>query len=530
MIIASTYQDIKFHSWPNGQLVNTYKPGKLEGLIQSICWGKDGTWMIVSPYRGCAEIISVKSNSLKLLHSIQEILQPSCAVFSNGNRRFIALGSPSGSVVVYDIKSKTISKRFPVTNSCVFKLEFTAKDTHLVVGCKNGEILLYSNTNTVLSTTYKIHSQIISNFRCHPNRRNLIAGGSTDGTIAAWDLNNSKARCLLKVHNATVTDLAFSPIRSDLVVSSGYDKKFCFYDIVSNKCVNQFTMERSLTAIDFCPQGIGLVVGDQTGNIYTYDTRKMNHSLERIKAHNGPINQILFQKIQQPYLEGTSYELSEELPDSNSTLLNERSAKSCPLNGDGISSISDDVSGCKCSLQMKNSTITTLYHNTTKKNEVNNYIEENIKKSMSSKPSFQSDNIKLHSVSTKQEIASFNPNFIHSELPTGCYAPAPTTSPKCKETSSADKIRKIVKNEVDAMTTDLKYEIMENMSDIRMQMLAMQMSIIKEFVKMEDALHMFRQELMAEVGFSDDVLLQENNTLREENEHLKKILSDNNLL
>lgn len=143
MYIASISTDVKIHAFATGDLLHTYKTNT-QDPVKSISWAKDGYWLVVVPNKGSAELISIKE-SLKLLHSIQEIQQPTCAVFQNGTKRSVAIGSSIGTVAVYDIKSKQISKHFPRAPSTILKLEYCVSDSFLMAACGNGDLLQYNS-------------------------------------------------------------------------------------------------------------------------------------------------------------------------------------------------------------------------------------------------------------------------------------------------------------------------------------------------------------------------------------------------
>lgn len=111
MYIASSSTSVKFHSFPEGDLVYNYQPGsKVDGPVRSISWSKDGSWLSVVPTSGLPEIISVR-NQLKLIHTIVEVEEPSCTAFQNTTKKFIAFGTKSGQVLIYDVKQKKIKNK-----------------------------------------------------------------------------------------------------------------------------------------------------------------------------------------------------------------------------------------------------------------------------------------------------------------------------------------------------------------------------------------------------------------------------------
>lgn len=512
MIIGSIHKDVRFHSWPEGQLISAYKPKNSGGVIKSMCWSKDGNWLVVVPPEGKAQIISIKNANVKLLHSIQDVQLPTYAAFSNGSKRCVALGSATGVVVLYDVKSKNSKKPFSHANSGIFKLEYTAKDSHLAVGCSNGELLLYNTTTSALSGTYAIPSEKVSNFRCHPNKRNLIAGGSNDGTVVIWDTNVNKAKSLLNIHVAPITDLAFSPIRSDLIVSAGYDRKCCFHDTRSNKKVMQFTVEKNLTSIDFCNQGVNLAVADQTGNIFAYDTRKMSQPIQDFNGHNGLIQQILFQKTLQQQEENSLYEIKEETDSSNTTPSRDYIEHSFPLFGEELCNSTSNVVTTKSLSHVEDSFIVQLgVHSKTRESEPNNSIPDVTEKKL--------DTLS-HKINMKEITASSTPNFCKTEIPN--YVDSPIIASSCEkgkqEAVDVSHIKEIIQQ-----------ELTKTASDIRKDLYSFQWYVVKEFMKTEESFANLQEKLVFDENFENNII-QEYRRIKEENVKLKKILKENNLL
>lgn len=175
MAIASVSSLLKIHSFPNGEIINTYKlaTNKVAATdyIKTISWGKEGTWIVLVPDKGKPEVVSTK-DQIKHLLSINEVKQPLCAAFQSKTKRHVVIGTRNGDVVVFDIKNKQIRKTFPKAPASVFRVEYTNTDSHLLAACNNGEILLYSTmTGTISANLFVPDSKKISTFRCHPNKR-----------------------------------------------------------------------------------------------------------------------------------------------------------------------------------------------------------------------------------------------------------------------------------------------------------------------------------------------------------------------
>lgn len=310
MLLASSSSIVKFHSWPGGEAISLYKSSKNKesGLIKSISWSKDGTWLVFVPNKGSAEVITLKHN-LKFLHSIN-IELPSCATFHNTTKKMIALGTRSGQVFLYDMKNKCVSKRLPSAGTCsaVKKIICNATDTHVIAACQAGQILLYNIVYCNLSSTYKVPNSHSVNGICS-HSANYLAGCSEEGVVASWDINTNQLMSSFQAHIGPVEDLTFSPISKDLLASVGMDRYCSFFDVKANKTILKFVTERTPLSLDFAIDNSSIAIGSDNGYIFRYDIRNIKEPAHRFLAHEGAVKNLFFQK-----------KCSEELLSFNKTL------------------------------------------------------------------------------------------------------------------------------------------------------------------------------------------------------------------
>lgn len=543
MSLASTSTTVKIHDLPSGNVVHNYQPGtKVDGAIRSISWSKDGNWLGLVPHSGFAEIISVKDH-LKLLHTVQCIENPSCISFQNTTKKKIALGLQDGLILIYDIKTKNVQKRFSRVSSAVNKIAFTARDDHLVAACENGKAYLYSNITNNLSTTFKIpRSQTISALCTNPIKRNYIAAGSDEGVVAIWDVITSKNKFYIGSHRAPVTAVAFSPTNSDLVVSTGMDRQFCFYDLGSNKCIGNIFVENSMTAADFSLEGNYVVMASQKGNIYMYDPRKLQEPCYSFLGHNSRIEHVAFRKgdvsessfsmgepsiptTTTPELTQPSFEFSGVLTPTSETLLKQRGSL------DEADSFMQDLGLCQSA-------------------ELSKTQESLLKKSLLNKcSSFTSNNTPMnsksgHSTSTPVYVV---PELAHSESPiVACDQPTPKTKfeplEKIVEASFKQEVkivsrenmkdfeemvRSAVKEEMKDLRSeinDLKNEIKYNTNLVlyqgRQSYLDLVMYMVKENLKTDENFAAIQNNVV-----NSDPLVQENGRLKERIHSLEEELA-----
>lgn len=222
MYLASASNNFKCHEFSSGEIIHNYQPGtKVEGPIRSISWSRDGNWLALVPWSGMTEVLSVRDN-LKLLKTVPDVEEPSCARFPNTTKKNICLGTKNGLVLVYDIKTRNITKRFERHNSRITLLEYTVKDTNIVAGSENGEVFVFSNvTNSPPSVIKVPRSKTITCLKTSAVKRNLVLGGSNEGVVVLWDINIGRPKFVVDAHVAAVNAVAFSPTHADLIVSTG---------------------------------------------------------------------------------------------------------------------------------------------------------------------------------------------------------------------------------------------------------------------------------------------------------------------
>ncbi|XP_044263996.1 protein NEDD1-like [Tribolium madens] len=518
MSIASASTSVKFHEFPSGNVLHNYQPGpQIDGPIRSISWSKDGNWLALVPYSGLAEIISIKEQ-LKLIHTIQNIEDPSCASFQNTTKKNIAIGTKSGQVFVYDIKARNIKKRFPRTTSGVTHVEFTSKDNHVVAACENGEAYLYSHVQNTLSGSFKIpRSQSISALRTNPIKRNYVVAGSNEGVVAVWDIHGNKNKFFIGSHKAPVTAVAFSPVNSDLVVSTGFDRQFCFYDIGANKCIGNIFVENSMTAVDFSPDGKFVVMGSQKGKIYVYDMKNLQQPVYSFFGHNNAVEHLSFRKNEDYE---TSFMSLEEVKESN-LVETHRSTESF-----NIELVCSEVTSEKTQSLTKPEDSFLAELGLDKNNTVGSNIQDSYQSNKYLMPKYTpTQPSKILQDKLFSNFQTSTPETYDFEL-NAPLSPIVNLEPKkdCgdNEKVNTDNLAKFIKttvsDELKAVTEELKnemkYQTTNTLYQTRQLFLNLMMATVKESIKVENQFNSLREELLSDVPQSQ-YLLEENSMLKQ---------------
>lgn len=145
-------------------------------------------------------------------------------------------------------------------------------------------------------------------------------------------------------------------------------------------------------------------------------------------------------------------------------------------------------------------------------------IVDEVKKLMVSNPNLLSPN--------KTSLKELTSSSGKTKQACTLYQPITSSILENEETITGDKIKVLFKRELDSQRTDIKYEMRRIASDLRNHIFTFQWFVMKEFMRIENTLNKFRQELATDEGFVEESILQENHRLREENGNLKESLTE----
>ncbi|CAH0551633.1 unnamed protein product [Brassicogethes aeneus] len=540
MYIASACDEVKFHRFPDGNLAHHYQPGgKDKGSVKSISWAKGGNWLALIPHTGHSEIISIKGQ-LKLIHTVLEVEQPTCSAFQHETKKLLGLGTKSGLALVYDIKARHVKKRFPRGSSAITQIAFTAKDSHVVASCINGEVLLYSNTSNNLSGTFRVpRSTTVSTIRTSAQKRHLVLGGSSEGVVVCWDINASKTKFTIDAHKAPVTSLAFSPVNSDLIISTGLDRQFNLYDIDSNKRIARIPVDNNITAVDFSADGLHFVVGSQNGKILVYDTRNIQQPSDVFDSFP---NKAIKHLYIQPQSEHDS-SICSNVTIKNSPLIKREEQNNVTNDSFGMfidQGVHEPDTSVKCegdSNGIGDSFLDALGIEQSKDESIKAanpppvlQISDSVKKWLDSNKSIviespKNPNKLIHErlgLGDSKRLSFSTPiSATQKQLETPGHRLSPVISKSNLDNNIAiSSIRTMIQEEItkaqEKITQDIKYQIMSNASELRRVNLNLQMSMIKEFIKVENHCNAIKDSLNGNTMTHHELYLQEENALLRE--------------
>lgn len=295
MLLASCGVEIKFHYWPDGNYHGGYAfdGGDVQNRsIRNISWNCDGQSIVSVPFAGEPAVIGVHPTVVPLQGiSVPNVIVANC---SRTKPSLVALGTSTGSILLYCTSRKSITQQFSSLPSEIKFLGYGAHDSYLCAGNSHGQIFLY-NQHSVLHTAFAMpKSSKLTAMATHSSDPKILAAASAEGAVAIWDTCTTDVQFYETVHHAAVTDVSLSPDHH-VVATVGLDGTLKEYDICSKQCsFSTVAGAQRLSSIAYMPGSQYLGVASMDGKLYCFDRRKTTLPVNVIEAHSRTIWKIAF--------------------------------------------------------------------------------------------------------------------------------------------------------------------------------------------------------------------------------------------
>uniref|UniRef100_W5KQ65 NEDD1 gamma-tubulin ring complex targeting factor n=1 Tax=Astyanax mexicanus TaxID=7994 RepID=W5KQ65_ASTMX len=262
-------------------VVEQFNPHSATHPLAQVCWSSSNQYIVSASSIGDKLVVtSLKSSPVPVMELAEGKKQTRVAL--NSTSQFL---------------TKRLHRSLKDHKEEVTCVSFNGGDSYIASGSTSGDIILHSITTNLSSKPFGHGpNEVIHDLKYSLIKRSLLGSVSDSGSVVLWDANTQKeVHTFEGAHKAPASGLSFSPANDLLFITVGLDKKIVCYDTASKIIFRSKQVESPLTAVDFTPDGAGLVVGSTQGRIYMYDLRNLSAPIKTTTAHKTSVTCIRFQ-------------------------------------------------------------------------------------------------------------------------------------------------------------------------------------------------------------------------------------------
>lgn len=254
--------------------------------VNSVAFSPDGQRLASGASDGTIKIWDVNSGSCQTFECDSPVLS---IVFSPDGQQLVS--GLYDQIQVWDIKESSFylqtSKSF---NHQVYSVIFS-RNGRFAFGLSNGVVGVWDMESTYLQT-FKGHKKPVLSVVFSPNNQ-LLASGSSDGTIKVWDIISGACLQTLEGHKKSINSVIFCP-NGHRLTSGSSDSTIRVWDIDSGVCLQTLEDHESVVkSVVFSPDGQQLASGSGDGTVRVWDIES-GTCLRTFKGHNFSINSVAF--------------------------------------------------------------------------------------------------------------------------------------------------------------------------------------------------------------------------------------------
>uniref|UniRef100_A0A4W5JS35 NEDD1 gamma-tubulin ring complex targeting factor n=1 Tax=Hucho hucho TaxID=62062 RepID=A0A4W5JS35_9TELE len=301
--LVSSGDCVKIWDSASMTVLEQFNPHSATHPVAQVCWSSNNQYLVSASSIGDKLVVSsLKSSPIPVVELAEGKKQTRVSL--NSTSQYLVSGGLDNSVNIWDLKAKRLHRTLKDHKEEVTCVSFNGSDSYIASGSTSGDIILHSITTNLSSNAFGHGTnQPIHDLKYSVVKRSLLGSVSDSGSVVLWDANTQKELHVFDgAHKAPASGLAFSPANDLLFVTVGLDKKIICYDTSSKIILRSMCVESPLTAIDFTPDGAGLVVGSTQGRLYLYDLRNLSAPSKTATAHKTCITSLRFQSSQSRHL------------------------------------------------------------------------------------------------------------------------------------------------------------------------------------------------------------------------------------
>uniref|UniRef100_A0A4W5JDE9 NEDD1 gamma-tubulin ring complex targeting factor n=1 Tax=Hucho hucho TaxID=62062 RepID=A0A4W5JDE9_9TELE len=304
--LVSSGDCVKIWDSASMTVLEQFNPHSATHPVAQVCWSSNNQYLVSASSIGDKLVVSsLKSSPIPVVELAEGKKQTRVSL--NSTSQYLVSGGLDNSVNIWDLKAKRLHRTLKDHKEEVTCVSFNGSDSYIASGSTSGDIILHSITTNLSSNAFGHGTnQPIHDLKYSVVKRSLLGSVSDSGSVVLWDANTQKELHVFDgAHKAPASGLAFSPANDLLFVTVGLDKKIICYDTSSKIILRSMCVESPLTAIDFTPDGAGLVVGSTQGRLYLYDLRNLSAPSKTATAHKTCITSLRFQSSQSRHLKSS---------------------------------------------------------------------------------------------------------------------------------------------------------------------------------------------------------------------------------
>ncbi|XP_014003765.1 protein NEDD1 isoform X2 [Salmo salar] len=304
--LVSSGDCVKIWDSASMTVLEQFNPHSATHPVAQVCWSSNNQYLVSASSIGDKLVVSsLKSSPIPVVELAEGKKQTRVSL--NSTSQYLVSGGLDNSVNIWDLKAKRLHRTLKDHKEEVTCVSFNGSDSYIASGSTSGDIILHSITTNLSSNAFGHGTnQPIHDLKYSVVKRSLLGSVSDSGSVVLWDANTQKELHVFDgAHKAPASGLAFSPANDLLFVTVGLDKKIICYDTSSKIILRNMCVESPLTAIDFTPDGAGLVVGSTQGRLYLYDLRNLSAPTKTATAHKTSITSLRFQSSQSRHLKSS---------------------------------------------------------------------------------------------------------------------------------------------------------------------------------------------------------------------------------
>jgi WD40 repeat protein len=209
----------------------------------------------------------------------------------------VAIGGVNSTVSVCDVASGKMLWSASTQAADILTVAFSPDGTTLAAGGDDEVVYVWDRSTHRLEAQLAGHTQAVTAVAFAPDGRTLISG-SQDGTIRCWDAVTNQARWVIPVRSnvvaPTVRYVRFSPDGKMVATSASRDASVRLWCSATGQALMSLRREADfIGAVEFTPDGKGLVAGDSRGDVTIWDleSRRPRTSWN---AHGGLVTAVAY--------------------------------------------------------------------------------------------------------------------------------------------------------------------------------------------------------------------------------------------